>query len=107
MILAGDIGGTNVRLAAFEVEGGRLNCVVERVYKAADHKGLPEVLADFIMTEGIPTDRACFGVAGPVRNGRVKISNLDWVIDAAELVKQLRVPKVGLLNDLEAFAYGV
>lgn len=107
MILAGDIGGTNVRLAAFEVERSRLNCVVEKIYKASEHKGLPEVLANFMMTEGIPADRACFGAAGPVRNGQVKISNLDWVIDAREIAQQLRLPKVGLLNDLEAYAYGI
>jgi glucokinase len=107
MILAGDIGGTNVRLAAFEVEVNRLKCVVEKVYKASEHKGLSEVLTTFIMTEGIPVDRACLGVAGPVRHGRVKISNLDWTIDARDLAKQLRLPTVGLLNDLEAFAYGI
>jgi glucokinase len=107
MILAGDIGGTHVRLAAFELEGTRLKCVVEKIYKAAEHKGLAEVLTAFIMTEGIPVDRACFGAAGPVRHGRVHFSNLDWEIDARELAQQLRLPEVGLLNDLEAYAYGI
>lgn len=107
MILAGDIGGTNVRIAAFEVECQRLKCVVEKIYKAAEHKGLSEVLSNFIKTEGIPVDRACFGAAGPVRHGQVHFSNLDWTIDARELAQQLRLAKVGLLNDLEAYAYGV
>ena len=50
---------------------------------------------------------ACFGVAGPVRTGRSKISNLPWIIDASELAKQLKLNSVGLLNDLEAYAYGI
>jgi len=107
MILAGDIGGTNVRLAAFELESSRLQCVVEKIYKAADHKGLPEILTHFISSEGILVDRACFGAAGPVRGGRVTFSNLDWVVDARELAEQLRLPTVGLLNDLEAYAFGI
>ena len=107
MILAGDIGGTNVRLAAFDLEGRRLQCVVERIYKAAEHKNVCEIVTKFISTEGILVDRACFGAAGPVRHGRVTFSNLDWVIDCRELAAQLRLKAVGLINDLEAYAYGV
>ena len=50
---------------------------------------------------------ACFGVAGPVRGGRSKISNLPWTIDSRELAQQLKLNSVGLLNDLEAYAYGI
>jgi glucokinase len=107
MILAGDIGGTNARLAAFETEGSRLLCVVEKVYPSKEHNGLPEIVADFVKTEGIPARSACFGVAGPVRSGRSKISNLPWVIDSRELATQLRLRTVGLINDLEALAYGL
>jgi glucokinase len=107
MILAGDIGGTNSRLAAFETEGNRLQCVVEKVYPSREHNGLPEIVADFVKTEGIPAQSACFGVAGPVRAGRSKISNLPWVIDSRELAAQLRLRSVGLINDLEALAYGL
>jgi glucokinase len=107
MILAGDIGGTNARLAAFETEGNRLQCVVEKIYPSKEHNGLPEIVADFVKTEGIPAQSACFGVAGPVRDGRSKISNLPWTIDSRELATQLRLRTVGLINDLEAFAYGI
>ncbi len=107
MILAGDIGGTKSRLAAFETDGNRLNCIVEKIYPSQEHKGLNEIVADFVKTEGIPAHSACFGVAGPVQGGRSKISNLPWVIDARELATELRLPSVGLINDLEAFAYGI
>ena len=107
MILAGDIGGTHIRLAAFELEGNRLQCAVEKIYEAANHKGLCEPLRKFVMGEGIPVDRACFGVAGPVRHNQVKVSNLPWTIDGLELAEELRLRCVGLLNDLEAYAYGI
>ena len=107
MILAGEIGATNTRLAAFETEGNRLQLVVEKIYASQSRAGLSEILTEFIRTEGIPVDSACFGVAGPVRGGRCKISNLSWTHDAKELSTQLRLNSVGLLNDLEAYAYGI
>src|SRR5256712_4200568 len=107
MILAGDIGATRTRLAAFDTEGNRLRCVVEKTYKSQEHDGLAGILSQFIKEEGIPVHSACFGVAGPVRGGRSRISNLPWTIDSRELSKQLKLSSVGLLNDLEAYAYGI
>ncbi len=107
MILAGEIGATRTRLAAFETEGSRLQCVVEKTYPSQEHASLGEILPQFIRSEGIPVQRACFGVAGPVRAGRSKISNLPWTVDSVELAKQLKLSSVGLLNDLEAYAYGI
>jgi len=107
MILAGDIGATRTRLAAFETEGNRLQSVVEKIYMSQEHGGLSEILAQFIRGEGIGVHSACLGVAGPVRSGRSKISNLPWIIDSRELAKQLKLNSVGLLNDLEAYAYGI
>jgi glucokinase len=107
MILAGEIGATRTRLAAFESEGNKLQCIVEKTYKSQEHSGMAEIISGFIRTEGIPVHSACFGVAGPVRGGRSKISNLPWTIDSRELAAQLRLSTAGLLNDLEAYAYGV
>jgi glucokinase len=107
MILAGEIGGTHTRLAAFETEGNKLNPVIDTVYESQQHSGLAEIIGEFVKTNGVPVDSACLGVAGPVRGGRCKISNLSWIIDARELAKQLRLHSVGLLNDLEAYAYGI
>ena len=107
MILAGEIGATGTRLAAFEKEGSRLQLVVEKTYMSQEHSSLSEIIAAFIKAEGIAAHSACFGVAGPVRRGRSKISNLPWVIDSRDLAKQLKLDSVGMINDLEAYAYGI
>src|SRR5689334_16075322 len=107
MILAGDIGATRTRLAAFQAEGNKLQLVVEKTFKSQQHDGLQEIISTFVKTEGIPVHSACFGVAGPVRGGKSKISNLPWTIDSRELAAQLRLDSVGLINDLEAYAYGI
>ena len=107
MILAGEIGATRTRLAAFDKEGSRLKVVVEKTYLSQEHGSLSEIIAAFIQAEGIAVHSACLGVAGPVRRGRSKISNLPWVIDSRDLAKQLKLDSVGMINDLEAYAYGI
>jgi len=107
MILAGEIGATRTRLAAFDADGNKLQLVVEKTYLSQEHGGLPEIITTFVKTEGIPVQSACFGVAGPVTAGRSKISNLPWTIDSRELASQLKLNSVGLINDLEAYAYGI
>ena len=107
MILAGDIGGTNARLAYFQPSNGHLKLVSERVFPSREHKELGEIAVKFVEESGTRPDVACFGIAGPVRHGRVETSNLPWVVEQSELAKQLHVPATFLINDLEASAWGV
>jgi len=76
MILAGDIGGTHARLAYFQSQNGQLSVQAEGVYPSREHSGLDEIVAQFVARQSVPPDTACFGVAGPVRNGKVETSNL-------------------------------
>lgn len=107
MILAGDIGATHSRVAAFRPEGNKLPLVVEKIYDSQEFHGLNEIVGTFVRSEGIPAQNACFAVAGPVRGGKSKVSNLPWTIDSRDLAKQLNLRAVGLINDLEAYAYGL
>ena len=106
-ILAGDIGGTNARLAVFDLEEGR---PVERytdTYPSPAHSGLEEVLTSFLNRAEDACQRACFGVAGPVSGRRVQVTNLPWVIDADLLERRFGFDQVTLINDLEAMAWGI
>ena len=107
MILAGDIGGTSTRIALAHVEGRTLSLDPVERYASREHPGLGEIVSDFLARHPAPVDRACFGIAGPVRSGRVETPNLPWIIEAAALSRVLRSAPVKLINDLEANAYGV
>jgi glucokinase len=108
VILAGDIGGTKTVLALFDEGEGPLNAVREETYPSKSAASLEELGEKFLGAAGQPSLRAaCFGVAGAVVAGRAKATNLPWVIDEATLSSALRVPRVRLLNDLEAAGYGV
>jgi glucokinase len=107
MILAGDIGGTNARLAYFQPQNGHLRLVSERVFPSREHSELGEIVSQFLDDSGTRPEAACFGIAGPVRNGRVETSNLPWVIEQSRLAKQIHLPATLLINDLEASAWGI
>jgi glucokinase len=107
MILAGDIGGTNARLAYFQPQNGHLRLVSERTFPSREHSELGEIVSEFVDASGTRPDAACFGIAGPVHNGRVEASNLPWVIEQSRLAKQIHLPATMLINDLEASAWGI
>jgi glucokinase len=107
MILAGDIGGTSTRLALFQSSGDALQAVAAERYASRSYPGLSEIVRLFTTAHPHPIEAAAFGIAGPVRDGRIETPNLPWVIEAAALRAQLSVPRVTLLNDLEANAWGV
>jgi glucokinase len=107
MILAGDIGGTNSRLAYFNVENGTFVVAAEGVFPSREHRGLEEIVTQFVEGQKIHPEVACFGVAGPVRNGRVETSNLPWTVEASRLASELQLPSAMLINDLEANAWGI
>ena len=74
---------------------------------SADYPSLQALVQEFLKKANMPVERACFDVAGPVIDGRVKITNLPWVMDEASLAKDLNLKSVHLMNDLEAVARAI
>src|SRR5262245_44041059 len=107
MILAGDIGGTNTRLALCRVEGERFQLIFEKWFTSRAYSSLREIVRTFVSAYSLPVSHACFGVAGPIKDGRCETTNLAWVVDAQTLAPLLGLKTVSLINDLEATAYGV
>lgn len=105
MILAGDVGGTSTRLALYEAAANRP--VARHDCRSGDHASLAEAIRAFPAWQSNIVEAACIGVAGPVRAGRVAMTNLPWVVDADLLGRELGIAQVRVINDLEALAFGV
>jgi glucokinase len=106
-VLVGDIGGTNTRLAIIDVVKGHFNFLAEETFPSREEPSLESALRKFLSNPIRPITRACLGVAGPVREGRCEATNLPWVIDSQKIALQFNLPRVGLINDWEAGAYGI
>ena len=108
MILAGDIGGTKTNLALYKYNDGTLELQTQHQFVSQNYQNFTDVIQEFISSYNVKDIEAvCLGIAGPIINGVCKTTNLPWVIDSKELQKVCSTPKVRLLNDLEATAYGM
>jgi glucokinase len=107
MLLAGDIGGTKTELAVFSPDNGPHEPLAESRFASAAYPGLVAMVGEFLDRVEYEVDRATFGVAGPVIQNRVEVTNLPWIVDAEVLREELGLSSVTLLNDLAAIANGV
>ncbi|MGD0829731.1 MAG: glucokinase [Terracidiphilus sp.] len=105
MILAGDVGGTKVHLALYDFIDGKLEYSRDQRFPAKNYSGLEEIVREFLGAQKVTA--ACFGVPGPVRDGRLRLTNLPWTLDSRELSAGLGINHVFLINDLEANGYGI
>ncbi|MHB2026126.1 MAG: glucokinase [Elusimicrobiota bacterium] len=108
LILAGDVGGTNTRLAVFSSIKAKPEAAERlEIFPSRDFKNLSDAVEKFIAEREVSVAAACFGVAGPVKDGRVEATNLPWNVDSRDLSRALGGAPVVLLNDLEANAWGL
>jgi len=110
-VLGGDVGATKIDLAIFGFRadsGDELRIVRDAREPVRPDVPFERVVADFLAAGGdaIP-ERACFGVAGPVRDGVARGVNLPWAVDAAVIAAATGLARVALRNDLETTAAGV
>src|SRR5215208_6201871 len=105
--LAGDVGGTNARLAAVELAGGKVRVEVARSYRSAEYAGLGEIVRRFMSEAGSDFDSACFGVAGPVVDGVCEATNLPWVIRVDSLARGIGIERTAIINDFQAIGHAL
>jgi len=104
MLLAGDIGGTNTRLALYADDAKRV--MREDSLPSPSFGSLEEAVRAFLGPRPPRIAAATFGIAGPVIGGHVKTTNLPWIVDERALSRRLHIPRVRLVNDLVSIAFG-
>jgi glucokinase len=108
VILGGDVGGTKVNLAFFEAGSSQVRMIKCSTYHSSSAPSVNNILQQFLKENpDLHPEKICLGVAGPVFEGRVTVTNLPWKVDANEISIATGISQVILLNDLEATAYGI
>ena len=103
-ILVGDAGGTNVRFALAQVDGGHVAITSLWKRPGADYATFMGALEAYISETRPRIDGAAFGLAGAVRNGQVDMLNRSWSVDRSDLQALLRLQPVVMVNDFFAMA---
>jgi glucokinase len=107
MLLAGDIGGTKTDLAIYSRQSGPRRPLAQAEYRSGRYASLEALVREFLAATALPVTWACLDVAGPVIDGRAKVTNLPWDLDEGALADALNLSMVHLFNDLEAVARSV
>jgi len=108
MILAGDIGGTKTNLALYKNTQEGVILELQHQFVSQDYANFSDVIHELLAQ--VPDTKittACFGIAGPIIDGKCRTTNLPWEIITTDLQEVLNTNSVYLLNDLEATAYGM
>jgi len=103
-LLAADIGGTKTNVALCRADSEGVTIAEQKRYVSADHPSLTDIIHDFC--KGKKPGRISAAVAGPVVDGKSKLTNLPWILDSAAMSREMGIP-VSFINDLEATAYGL
>jgi glucokinase len=107
IVLAGDIGGTNARLAIVDVGGRTARIVKETKYPSRDYPGLAPIVRRFCEETGTRPDRACFGIACALVGDECTAPNLPWTINVRKLAADIEIPRTRIINDFVAVGYGI
>ncbi len=106
-VLAGDVGGTNARLALVDVDASGARLLNERRYSSRDYPGLAPIVKLFFRECGERPERACLAIACPIVGDDCVAPNLPWKVNALELTAEIRIPRTSIINDFEAVGYGI
>ena len=97
-----------MHLALYNFAGARLQSVRDEKFPSHEYASLDAAVNAFLGDgKRDEIQAACFGCPGPVRDGRLKLTNLSWTLDEQDLEKSLSIEHVFLINDLEANGYGI
>ncbi len=107
-ILAGDIGGTNARLAYLDDDSSKPTRI-DRTYASIEYSCFEEILGEFFSSNNIQPrfDAVCIAIAGPVLSGCAAVTNLPWKLCESSLSSLLQTKRVCLINDLVAVAHAI
>ena len=109
MLLAGDVGGTKTLLGLFERAHPRPIVRTLQSYPTSSYTSFLDMLRTFTRDtpHGREVEAVALGVAGPVSGNRARLTNVDIDVVGEEIASELGTPRVRVVNDLEALAFGV
>ena len=107
LVLAGDIGGTKTNIGLFYKGPKGPQLKVMEQFSSPESPDLETIIDRFRHSHPARITAACFGIAGPVVNGRCKTTHLPWNVSEEHLKKRFGWSRVQLINDLIATALAV
>ena len=106
-VLAGDVGGTNARLALVEVVHSRATIRAQRTYPSRAYPGLAPIVRTFVAEISARPEHACIGVPCPAAGNECIAPNLPWKVDPGAFAADIGIASSTLINDFTAIGHGI
>ena len=103
-VLLIDIGGTNIRTASAEVGSSELLNANKKNLNCLD--SFEEMLQGFLDQDS-SLKHVVFSIAGPKLNNSISMTNREFKIDEAEILKNFEIDSCHILNDWESIGHGL
>ncbi|WP_354623827.1 glucokinase [Psychromonas sp. MME2] len=100
-----DVGGTNIRLAVCNLDSGELGQLKE--FACQDFATLEAALVYYFSELQGQVKHLCIGIACPVEDDYIAMTNLKWAFSQKELKEKLQLTSLYLLNDYTAISLAV
>jgi len=100
-----DVGGTNIRLAVCCNKTGETSQL--RTFACAEFLTLDAALFQYFSTLSEPVSVLCIGIACPVENDLVAMTNLSWQFSQQALKEKLQLTELYVINDYTAISLAV
>ena len=100
-----DVGGTNIRLAVLDIATTEISKV--REYPCAQFITLEAAIAQYFTTFQEPVINLCIGIACPVENDLVTMTNLNWQFSKKEFKHKFSLKTLHVINDYTAISFAV
>src|SRR4051812_29911652 len=105
-VLIGDVGGTHARFAVVPELRGDLEMFP--VTLTAAYPSVEDAIEDTVLAQSQYAPKsAVLALAGPVRQGKVRLTNANWVLDPLQMVGRFGLGDVIFLNDFEALTFAL
>ena len=100
-----DVGGTNIRLAVLDITNGEMSKI--REYPCAQFITIDTALVQYFATLSEPVGYLCIGIACPVENDLISMTNLNWQFSKKQLKQKLALQALYVINDYTAISLAV
>ena len=100
-----DVGGTNIRLAVLDITNGEMSKI--REYPCAQFITIETALIQYFATLSEPVGYLCLGIACPVENDLISMTNLNWQFSKKQLKQKLALEALYVINDYTAISLAV
>lgn len=106
-MIAGFISGYRTELARVRLTEGRMQLFDQASYTSQDFSSFDSVMALYLRQHQGETGAVCLGIAGPVINGEVRLTNVPWRMSDTAIRERYGFSQVKLVNDIVAIAHSL